>query len=112
MSGDHVDVFTSPGAVGYGGSALGYTLGSIAALLILWLTWLGIRKRQYKAAKTTLQGWLSAHVYLGLSTIVFATLHSGFEMGLNLHTLVYLLLIIVVVSGIYGVVLFARLPIV
>ena len=103
--------FQSPGAVGYGGSAMGYALGTVAALLVLWLTWLGVRKRQYKAARTTLQGWLSAHVYLGLSTVVIATLHSGFEMGVNLHTLVYGLLLIVVVSGTYGVVIFARLPV-
>jgi hypothetical protein len=103
--------FQSPGTLGYGGSAMGYTLGTAAAVLVLWLTWLGVRKRQYKAARTTLQGWLSAHVYLGLATVVLATLHSGFEMGLNLHTLAYALLLIVVVSGTYGVVLFTRLPV-
>ena len=34
-------VFTSPGGLGYGGSWMGYTLGSVAGLLILWLLWLG-----------------------------------------------------------------------
>ena len=29
-----------------GGTWLGYTLGTIGALLIFWLTWLGIRKRR------------------------------------------------------------------
>jgi hypothetical protein len=102
--------FHTPGHIGYGGSAMGYVLGTVSAMLILWLLWLGVRKRQYRASSSTLQGWLSAHVYLGLATLVVATLHSGFEWGVNLHGLTYLLLLIVVFSGIYGVVLFVRLP--
>ena len=56
------------------------------------------------------QGWLSAHVYLGLALVVVATLHTGFEIGVNLHTLAYLLMLVVVVSGIYGVLVFLREP--
>ena len=32
-----------------GGTVLGYILGTVGVLLIFWLTWLGIRKRQYGA---------------------------------------------------------------
>lgn len=103
-------VFDMPGGVGYGGSWMGYTLGSVAGLLILWLLWLGIRKRRYRASVTSLQGWLSAHVYLGLAALVIATLHSGLELGLNLHTLTYVLMAVVVFSGIYGVLVFVRVP--
>ncbi len=103
-------VFDTPGGVGYGGTWMGYVLGSIAGLLILWLLWLGIRKRRYRASSTTLQGWVSAHVYLGLAAVVVATLHSGLELGLNLHTLTYVLMLVVVFSGIYGVLVFLRVP--
>jgi hypothetical protein len=103
-------VFDMPGGVGYGGTWMGYTLGSVAGLLILWLLWLGIRKRRYRASSTSLQGWLSAHVYLGIAAVVVATLHSGLELGLNLHTLTYALMVVVVASGIYGVVVFVRVP--
>ena len=48
-----------------GGTVLGYTLGTIAALLIVLLAWFGIRKRRYASTLGSVQGWLSAHVYLG-----------------------------------------------
>jgi hypothetical protein len=93
-----------------GGSWLGYTLGTIGALIILWLTWFGVRKRRYNPGHWNLKGWLSAHVYLGLSLIVVATLHAGFQVGYNIHTLAYLLMLAVILSGIWGVVNYARLP--
>ena len=102
--------FATPGGLGYGGTLMGYGLGTLAAMLIVWLMWLGIRKRRFKASMTMTQGWLSAHVYLGLALVVIATLHTGFELGLNLHTLTYLLMLLVVASGIYGVLVFLREP--
>ncbi len=93
-----------------GGSWYGYTLGTIGALLILWLAWFGIRKRRYGIGQMTLQEWLSAHVYLGVSLIIIATLHTGFQFGLNLHTFAYGLMLAVIVSGIFGVVMYIRIP--
>src|SRR4051812_23744360 len=63
----------------YGCTALGYTLGSIAALMIVWLMLLGVRKRRYRHAIGTLEGWTSAHVYLGCTLPVIASLHCAFE---------------------------------
>jgi hypothetical protein len=94
----------------YGGSALGYTLGTIGALLIVWLTWVGVRKRRYSSTSGTLLGWLSAHVYLGTSLLVIVTLHAGFEIGWNVHTLAYALMVAVIVSGFYGVYAYLRHP--
>lgn len=93
-----------------GGTWLGYTLGGIGAALILWLTWLGIRKRSYSSSLGTVQGWVSAHVYLGLSLLIVVTLHTGFQFGWNLHTLCYVLMVIVVLSGILGVVIYRTVP--
>ena len=94
----------------YGGSRLGYILGTVGALLIVWLMWFGIRKRRYSSRVGTLQGWLSAHVYLGASLLVIATLHTGFQAGWNVHTLAYSLMVAVIVSGFYGVYAYARFP--
>jgi hypothetical protein len=93
-----------------GGSWLGYVLGTIGALLILWLTGLGLRKRAMTRGRWSLKGWTSAHVYLGLSLVVIATLHAGFQFGLNVHTLAYALMMLVILSGIYGISVYATLP--
>lgn len=94
----------------YGGTWLGYTLGTIGALLILWLLWYGVRKRRYMSNVGTVQGWLSAHVYLGTALLFIATLHTGFELGWNVHTLAYVLMVITILSGFYGVFVYTRVP--
>ncbi|MDY7099037.1 MAG: hypothetical protein SXU28_12935 [Pseudomonadota bacterium] len=93
-----------------GGSWYGYTLGTIGVGLIIWLSLLGIRKRRPTPGQWSLKAWTSAHVYLGLSLIVVGTLHTGFQFGWNVHTLAYALMIIVIVTGIYGVAVYATLP--
>jgi hypothetical protein len=93
-----------------GGSWLGYTLGSIGALMILWLTMLGVRKRAMTRGRWSLKGWTSAHVYLGLALVVVATLHTGFQFGLNVHTLAFVLMMLVVLSGVYGIAVYSTLP--
>ena len=93
-----------------GGTWLGYTLGTIGALLILWLLWFGVRKRRYGTGSVPLLGWLSAHVYLGATLIVIATLHAAFQVGLNVHTLAYLLMLFVIFSGFYGVYVYLSIP--
>jgi hypothetical protein len=93
-----------------GGTWLGYTLGTIGAILILWLMWYGVRKRRYRSTSGTVQGWLSAHVYLGTALVFVATLHTGFNLGWNIHTLAYVLMLLVVASGMYGVYMYLRVP--
>ena len=93
-----------------GGSWYGYILGTIGALLIVWLSLLGVRKRAMTAGNWSLKAWTSAHVYLGLSLIVIATLHTGFQFGWNVHTLAYGLMLLVIASGAFGVWAYATLP--
>lgn len=93
-----------------GGSWYGYTLGTIGLALIVWLSLLGIRKRRISEGAWSLKAWTSAHVYLGLALAIVGTLHTGFQIGWNVHTLAYVLMLIVIFSGIYGVYAYASLP--
>ncbi|MFC4252450.1 hypothetical protein [Sinimarinibacterium flocculans] len=93
-----------------GSTWLGYGLGTLGAALIVWLAWFGVRKRQFREGRAPVQAWVSAHVYLGLSLIVVATLHTGFQLGLNVHTLAWVLMMLVIVSGIYGILAYSVLP--
>jgi hypothetical protein len=93
-----------------GGSWLGYLLGTAGALLILWLAMLGIRKRAITRGSWSLKAWTSAHVYLGLLLVVIGTLHTGFQFGWNVHTLAYALMMVVILSGVYGICVYAWLP--
>jgi hypothetical protein len=101
--------FDSSREVPNGGTWLGYTLGSVAALIVCWLAAYGIRRRSFRLAGSA-SGWLSAHVYLGLAAAVIATLHCGFQFGWNVHTVTYALLVLVLVSGCWGVYVYARYP--
>jgi len=93
-----------------GGTWQGYVLGTVAALLIVWLALLGVRKRSYSSAMGSVPGWTSAHVYLGSALLVIATLHSAGQLGWNVHSLAWALMFLVIVSGFYGIYTYANYP--
>jgi hypothetical protein len=93
-----------------GGTWQGYTLGTLGALIIVWLAWLGVRKRSYASRAGSTAGWTSAHVYLGLVLIGVATLHCAGRFGWNVHTLAYALTCAVVATGIFGLYAYLRFP--
>jgi len=133
-------LFHQPATGAYGGSWLGYMFGILSALIVVVLMLYGIRKRlapirterrnllnasspQQDAPDrrkhqtnwsrhhgATLQGWLSAHTYLGIALILLATLHTGFQFGWNIHTLAYVLMMVVIISGCYGIYAYLRFP--
>lgn len=132
--------FHQPVTGAYGGTWLGYLLGILSTLIAIALALYGVRKhlapirmerrslsnvsslpqdvpdRRVHEANwsrhhgATLQGWLSAHVYMGVALIVLTTLHTGFQFGWNVHTLSYVLLMIVIISGCYGMYAYLRFP--
>ena len=103
-------VFDHPRGGPSGSSWLGYTLGTVGALIIVWLMWFGIRKRSYGPGHWRLEAWLSAHVYFGLALLVIVTLHTGFRFHYDVHTLAYVLMVLVIVSGLLGVYVYVRYP--
>jgi multisubunit Na+/H+ antiporter MnhB subunit len=93
-----------------GDTVLGYTLGGIATALVLFLMCYGIRRRSFRSRTGSTKRWLSMHVYLGLCVVLVATLHSALQFGYNVHTLAYVLLCLVVLSGCWGVYAYLRYP--
>jgi hypothetical protein len=93
-----------------GGTWQGYLLGTVGALLIVWLALLGVRKRRYSSKLGSVQGWTSAHVWLGLALVLVATLHCAGRFGWNVHTLAYVLMCAVSLSGIFGVYVYLSNP--
>lgn len=93
-----------------GGTWQGYVLGTAGVLLIIWLTLLGVRKRSYRSTLGSVQGWTSAHVWLGLALILVATLHCAGRFGWNVHTLAYVLMCLVIASGIVGIYVYLSTP--
>ncbi len=92
-----------------GGTVVGYTLGVLATLGIVWLMAFGMRKRAYASTLGTLEGWLAAHVWIGIGLLLLVPLHAGFSYGWNVHTLAYVLMVVTIVTGIWGAMNYARL---
>ena len=88
----------------------GYVLGSVAGLGILWLSYLGVRRRRYRSAGAPVLAWTSAHVYIGLLVLVIATLHSSARVTWTLHGITYLLTLIVTLSGVFGIAAYLICP--
>jgi hypothetical protein len=103
-------IWHDPGGPPNGGTWLGYTLGTIGAVLIGWLMFFGVRKRRYLSNLGTLRGWLSAHIYLGTALILVVLLHTGFQFGWNLHTFAFVLMLVVIFSGFFGLYVYLRYP--
>src|SRR5437016_12323704 len=93
-----------------GGTPLGLIFGTIALSIFVFAALLGVRKKIVLWRIGTVQRWLRAHIWLTLLTIPLVILHSGFRLGGPMTTLIVVLYIIVMVSGIYGLVLQHYMP--
>jgi hypothetical protein len=92
-----------------GGTVIGYAYGTVATVAIVWLMAYGLRKRAYASSLGTVEGWLAAHVWIGIGLLLLVPLHAGFSFGFNVHTLAYVCMVGTILSGIWGVANYATL---
>ena len=93
-----------------GGTPLGLVLGTISLGVFVFAALLGVRKKLPFLPVGNVQRWLRAHIWLTLLTIPLILLHSGFRLGSPMTTTLMMLYAIVMVSGIYGLILQHKLP--
>jgi hypothetical protein len=99
----------SPGWPG-GSSLPGFTFGVLGGLIILFelLLWWRKKVRTWRIGRAKV--WMAAHIWLGLLCLPLLIYHSGFRMGGTLSSVLMLLLLIVIASGIIGLILQQAIP--
>lgn len=93
-----------------GGTALGLWFGGAGFAFIIFAALLGARKRipVYRIGRA--QTWMRGHLWLGLVSLPVILFHSGFRFGHGLTAWLMALLIVVVISGVFGAVLQHYMP--
>jgi hypothetical protein len=93
-----------------GGSPLGLTFGVLGFAFMLFAAALGARKRVPVWRVGRAQAWMRGHLWLGLLSLPVMLFHGGFHFGGTLTSVLMWLLIITVVSGLFGAVLQHYIP--
>ncbi len=85
-----------------GSSVPGFTFGLLGGGICIFemLLWWRKKVRTWRIGRT--QVWLRAHIWLGLLAVPLLVYHSGFRFGGPLATVVMVLFLVVIVSGIIG----------
>jgi hypothetical protein len=88
----------------------GMMFGVVATLLMVFAGLLSVRKRTIRLRCGTLSGWLKAHIWLGLLTVPLVFFHTAFRWGGSLELTLMIVFLVVIASGVLGVVLQNILP--
>lgn len=94
----------------HGGSPIGLIYGIVGLSLIALLLYFGIRKRSYRSRVGTLEGWLQAHIYLGILCFVILLCHTGGRFNDRVAVATMVVVGIVVFSGMFGAILYGTVP--
>jgi hypothetical protein len=100
----------STGQLPGGSSAPGLVFGIVGGVIMLFEFLLWPRKHFRVWRVGMVKTWLRAHIWLGLLTVPLILLHSGFAWGGQLTTILAWLFIIVIASGIFGLIMQQWLP--
>jgi hypothetical protein len=93
-----------------GSSWPGLAWGLSAFALMVFAGLLGLRRRFPNARVGRPEAWLRAHLWLGLLAVPWSFFHAGFRFGGALTIVLMVLLILVTLSGVFGVILQQILP--
>ncbi|MGB7282486.1 MAG: hypothetical protein WBE13_09515 [Candidatus Acidiferrum sp.] len=93
-----------------GGSILGLAFGVIGFGFMIFAALLGARKRVPVWRIGRAQAWMRGHLWLGLLSLPVILFHGGFHFGGTLTSMLMWLLIITVLSGLFGAALQHYLP--
>lgn len=93
-----------------GGSAIGLVFGFTGFGFMIYAGLLGARKQVPVWRLGRAQAWMRGHLWLGLLALPLILFHGGFHFGGRLTSILLWLLIITVVSGVFGAILQHYLP--
>jgi hypothetical protein len=93
-----------------GGSTIGLLFGSIGFAFMLFAAFLGARKRVPTWRIGRAQAWMRGHLWLGFLALPMILFHGGFHFGGTLTRVLMWLLIITVLSGVFGAALQHYVP--
>ncbi len=93
-----------------GSSFVGLTFGIVGGLICLFefLLWFRKKVRVWRIGRV--QVWMRAHIWLGLLAVPLLVFHSGFRFTNELANVTFVLFVIVILSGIWGLILQNVLP--
>jgi hypothetical protein len=93
-----------------GGSTIGLAFGIVGFAFMIFAGLLGARKRVPVWRLGRAQAWMRGHLWLGLLSLPLILFHGGFHFGGTLTRILMWLLIITVLSGVFGAVLQNYVP--
>ena len=93
-----------------GGSVIGLTFGIIGFAFMIFAALLGARKRVPTWRVGRAQAWMRGHLWLGFLALPMILFHGGFHFGGTLTRVLMWLLIITVLSGVFGAALQHYIP--
>lgn len=93
-----------------GGSPIGLAFGMIGSGFMLFAGLLAARKKLPVWRLGRAQSWMRGHLWLGLLSLPMILFHGGFRFGGLLTSVLMILLIIVVASGLFGAALQHYMP--
>jgi len=106
----HTDIGPTPLHESIGGSLLGLFFGTVSFLIFVFAALLGWRRKHPSWRVGRMQFWMKGHIWLTFLTVPLILLHSGFRFGGFQTSLLMGIYIIVMLSGVYGLILQHVLP--